>query len=188
MSSKSSKSDRAALPSEFVTVGKVRRPHGVRGEVVVEVLSDVGNRFRQGAELDLVRNDRVRERVRVTAARRRKDEAIVLFEGFESRDQAEALRGAWLEVGREEVPSAPPGSYYFFELVGCTCVDSTLGELGVVEDLLEDGGGLVLEIKKGTETLLVPFVSAYLKRMDPEGRQIDLDVPEGLIETCTSRF
>lgn len=188
MSSKSSKSDPTAPLPDSVVVGKIRRPHGLRGEVVVEILSDVGSRFKPGAEVEIVRGSMPRRRARIAATRRGKGEAIVRFEGFESRDEATELRGAVLEVSRAEVPAAPAGSYYFFELVGCVCEDARSGELGTVERILEDGGGLVLEIKKGTETLLVPFVKAYLKEMDPIGRRIEVDLPEGLIEICTSRF
>ena len=59
---------------------------------------------------------------------------------------------------------------------------------GTVERILEDGGGLVLEIRRETDTLLVPFVKAYLKAVDRIGRRIQVDLPEGLIEICTSRF
>ena len=188
MSSKSSKSDPASLPPDFIIVGKVRKPHGVRGEVMVEILSDVGGRFDPGAELEIVQGSVPRRKARVVAARRAKGDAIIRFEGFESRDDASELRGALLEVGRTEVPSAPEGSYYFFELVGCVCEDVRHGELGTVERILEDGGGLVLEIKREAETLLIPFVKAYLKGMDRAGRRIEVDLPEGLVEICTSRF
>jgi len=129
-----------------------------------------------------------RRRARIAASRRGRGEAVVRFEGFEDRDDATELRGALLEVSRGEVPAAPAGSFYFFELVGCVCEDARSGELGTVERILEDGGGLVLEVKNGMDTLLVPFVRAYLKGMDPIGRRIEVDLPEGLIDICTSRF
>ena len=188
MSSKSSKSDSANPLPDSIIVGKVRKPHGVRGEVVVEILSDVGGRFDPGANLEIVQGSVPRRSARIADTRRKDRDAIIRFEGFDSRDDASELRGALLEVNRTEVPSAPEGSYYFFELVGCVCEDAREGELGTVERILEDGGGLVLEIKQGAETLLIPFVRAYLKRMDPVGRRIELDLPEGLVEICTSRF
>ena len=188
MSSKSSKSDPATSLPDSVIVGKVRKPHGIRGEVVVEILSDVGSRFEPGAEVEIVRGTLSRQRARIAAIRRGRGEAIVRFEGWESRDDATELRGALLEVSRTEVPPAPAGSFYFFELVGCVCEDASNGELGTVERILEDGGGLVLEIRRETDTLLVPFVKAYLKAVDRIGRRIQVDLPEGLIEICTSRF
>lgn len=188
MSSKSSKSDPAFPLPDSIIVGKVRKPHGVRGEVVVEILSDVDGRFDPGADVEIVQESMPRQKARVAAVRRAKGEAIIRFEGFDNRDDAAELRGALLEVARAAVPTAPEGSYYFFELVGCVCEDIREGELGTVERILEDGGGLVLEIKKGAETLLIPFVRAYLTGLDRVGRRIEVDLPQGLVEICTSRF
>jgi 16S rRNA processing protein RimM len=188
MSSKSSKSDAALSVPDTVVVGRVRKPHGVRGEVAVEVLSDVSDRFAVGAEMSAVSDSLPARQIRIASVRRATEQAIVRFEGFDSRDKAQELRGARLEVSLESVPAAPSGSYFFFELVGCECEDATAGELGIVEDILEDGGGLVLEIETDKGRLLIPFVEAYLKRVDPVGRRIEVDLPEGLIEACTSPF
>jgi 16S rRNA processing protein RimM len=110
----------------------------------------------------------------------------VRFEGVETRDQAEELRDALLEVDRRQTPPAPAGSYYYFELVGCLCSDRGRGELGRIENVLEDGGGLLLEVHQGHRVLLIPFVKTYLRRVDVERRYVEVDLPEGLIETCAS--
>lgn len=187
MSSKSSKSETPRSLPETVTVGKVRKPHGVRGQVVIEVFSDIENRFAVGAEIDLVLTDGRRRRGKIAAVSLAGSSGRVRFEGVEDRDAAEELREALLEISRDDVPPAPAGSYYFFELVGCRCVDETCGELGRVERVLEDGGGLLLEVKSEAETVLVPFVQAFIRRVDVETGRIDLDLPAGLIETCVSR-
>ncbi len=109
------------------------------------------------------------------------------MEGFDSRDDVEELRGAWLEIERERVPAAPEGAYYFFELVGCTCIDRTRGELGRVENVIEDGGGLLLEVTEGRRSVLIPFVNSYLRRIDVGAGRIELELPEGLLDTCASR-
>jgi len=186
MSSRSSKSDSSAALPDFIAVGIVRKPHGVRGEVSVSVLSDVGERFAAGSDVDIVLPDGRRRSARISTVRGRKGEAIVRFTGLETRDQAEELRSALLEIDRSRVPQAPPGAFYFFELVGCECVDRRAGELGPVVRVLDDGGGLLLEIEGGSKRLLVPFVEAYLQNVDVVERRIEMNLPEGLIETCTS--
>lgn len=186
MSSRSSKSDsRTDLPRRIV-VGRVRKPHGVRGEVAIRVLSDVSGRFTAGAAVELVLAHGQRREGEIAAVRRRGDDAIVLFAGVETRDQAEELRAALVEVERSAVPEAPNGAYYYFELIGCVCTDPGVGELGRVTRVFEDGGGLILEIEKAGQSLLVPFVEAYLADVDTVGRRIEMRLPEGLIETCTS--
>jgi 16S rRNA processing protein RimM len=71
--------------------------------------------------------------------------------------------------------------------VGCRCRDGRYGELGRVAEVVEDGGGLLLEIESPGRHLLVPFVRAFLKSVDVTAGEIELDLPEGLIEACESK-
>jgi 16S rRNA processing protein RimM len=197
MSSKSSKTTTEAraeparredLP-ESVTVGRVLRPHGVRGEVVVEVLSDVPDRFARGSRMLGIREGRSPVSLEVAASRIHKSGAVVRFEGWEDRDRAEELRDLWLEIPRSEVPAAEPGTYYQYELVGCRCsVDDQ--ELGRVVEVVEDGGGLLLIIEnegEGGRRIPVPFVREFLREVDVAGARIELTLPPGLVEACASR-
>lgn len=154
----------------------------------MSVLSDVDDRFAVGSDVEIVLPNGQRRSARIATVRGRKGEAIIRFAGLDTRDQVEELRAAVLEIDRSRVPNAPPGAFYFFELVGCECVDHQAGELGRVVRVLDDGGGLLLEIEGGRKSLLVPFVEAYLQDVDLVKRRIELDLPEGLIETCTSEF
>ena len=193
MSSKSSRKTttdagtRADLP-ERVAVGRVLRPHGVRGEVVVEVLSDVPGRLAPGRRLSASwagKPGRTPREVLVESYRVHKTGALVRFAGAEDRDQAEELRDALLEVDRSEVPEAPEGTYYWYQLLGCRC--RVGGEdLGEVTDLVEDGGGLLLVVSKGGRQVPIPFVRSFLKEVDVERGRIELDLPEGLLEACAS--
>src|SRR6185436_1226356 len=124
MSSKSSKTKtdaaRADLP-ERVAVGRVLRPHGVRGEVVVEVLSDVPARLDPGRVVIGVREGQPELPLVVESHRPHKSGALIRFADFGDRDRAEELRGVWLEVERSQVPAAPTGTYYWYQLLGCQC-------------------------------------------------------------------
>jgi len=169
---------------EYLMIGRVRRPHGVAGEVAVEVLTVVPGRFDTGSEIVVFR-DGSRERLKVAGSRAHKDAVLVRFAGCEDRDEAELLRGAVLEIEAGRAPESEPGSYYYHELIGCRCSDRTAGELGEVAKVVEDGGGLILEVSDGTRLLLVPFVAQYIRHIEPH-RSIEFDLPEGLIETCAS--
>lgn len=175
-----------AADSDYVLVGRIRRPHGVRGEVVVDPESDVPDRFAGGAELELVAGGN-RRTVRIETVRGRPGRLLVRFTGIADRDEAEGLRGATLEVPAGRTPPASPDAYYHFELMDCRCHDRRHGELGTVVDVIEDGGGLLLEVADGERRLLVPFVRRYLVTIDRDERRIELDLPAGLIETCASR-
>jgi 16S rRNA processing protein RimM len=200
MSSKSSKTEAAGFSAaslsaaesrrddlpETITVGRVLRPQGVRGEVVVEVLSDVPERFAPGSRLMGTREGKPGITVEVAASRPHKSGAVVRFAGSEDRDQAEELRGLWLEIPRSQVPPAEPGTYYQYELVGCLCRVSG-EELGRVAEVVEDGGGLLLIVEGEGRRIPVPFVREFLREVDVAGARIDLELPPGLVETCASK-
>jgi len=171
-----------------VTVGRVLRPHGVRGEVVVEVLSDIPDRFQKGSRVLGVREGAPAKPplpLTVATGRVHKTGAVVRFEGYDDRDRAEELRGLDLEVSRAEVPEAGPGTYYQFELLGCLCRDHG-EELGRVVEVNEDGGGVMLIVEGEGRRVPVPFVKEFLLRVDVAAGEIDLALPEGLLETCAS--
>jgi len=197
----------AQASPETVVVARVLRAHGLRGEVVVAELTDVSERLASGSECLLVATGRPRRTVRILQSRRLGDALGLLLEGCSDRDAAEQLRGASLEVETARVPPAPRGSYWQHELLGCRVTDERDGELGVVVELVDAGGGLLLAIEQVVgdqvvgdrvagerETgagrvarLLVPFAEAYLRRVDVAARRIDMALPEGLVEACGSR-
>jgi 16S rRNA processing protein RimM len=189
----SSKSSTDASEPGTVAVGRVLRPHGVRGEVVVEVTSDNPERFAVGAELLLMAPGEVgeaapeaaRRRLTIETVRPHRGVLLVGFAGIGDRDEADALRGE-LAVPGSEVPAPPEGTWYHFQLLGCRVSDRAAGELGEVVDLVEDGGGLLLVVEGDGRRVPVPFVERFLVRADVEAREIEVDLPEGLIEACAS--
>lgn len=184
MSSTSSTTE--SRDSEQILVGLIHKPHGLRGEVAVEVLSDIEDRFAQGAELSLVVPGVPPRAARVRSSRRHGRGILVAFEGVETREAAEELRGGRLEVERSSVPPARTGEFYQFELAGCRCYDRGR-DLGVVTAVIEDGGGTLLQVRDGDLELLVPFVEGFLTEIDTAARRIDFDLPDGLVESCRSR-
>ena len=175
MSSRSSKktsSERSGVAGKVPTaptveVGRILGPHGVRGEVAVESFSDVPDRFAPGRGLRLVSPGGSPRRVTVASVRPHRGALLVRFEGIDDRDEADLLRGGRLEIGRDEVPEPPEGTYYFFQLIGCRVHDVREGDLGEVTDVLEDGGGLLLVVVRGERELLIPFVRQMVRRVVP---------------------
>lgn len=173
--------------SDRIAVGRVLRPHGLKGELVVEVLSDLPERFAPGAPLLVARGPGLPEQVRVVAARPHPSGLRLILSGHQDRDAAEALRGASLEVPGADLAPAPPGAFYPHDLLGYACRDRRDGDLGTVQDLIANGGGLLLVIEGEGRQLLVPFVDSFLAAVDRTARTLELDLPEGLLETCASR-
>ena len=172
----------AEADGERVAAGRVAGPHGIRGELAVEAFSDVPGRFAPGASLLLTLPGASPTPVTVAASRPHKGRLLLRLAGVEDRDAAEALRGAVLEVPAAEVPPAPAGSWYWYELVGCRCVSRDGSDLGTVEEVVEGGGGILLRVRGAAGELLLPFVEAYLAEVDAPGRRIVWDLPEGFVE------
>ncbi len=118
MGSKSSTTNAPAGPlQDPVIVGIVGRPHGVRGEVTVRVLTDVAERFAEGfrlASLPPGAAPRSPVWLTVASARPHKRALLVRFEGIEDRDGAEALRGAELAVDARDSPAPPEDTWYHY--------------------------------------------------------------------------
>lgn len=185
-SQRRSSGDRPAQTKDRVAVGKILRPHGVRGELKVEIWSDVDGRFARGEQLflNLAGNSR---KVVIEQCRSDKGHLLLRLSGIDGREAADAVRGGILEVGSDQVPEAPEGFYYHFQLEGCECHDETAGLLGSVVEVVEDGGGFLLRVERQGKSVLVPFVDAFLRRVDVAEKRIDLHLPEGLVSVCTSK-
>jgi 16S rRNA processing protein RimM len=173
--------------ADLVLVGHVRRAHGIRGEVLIEVLSDIPDRFEPGVEFIVKGPSFARKVLAVESVRPHRGGLLLLFEELGDRDAAEALRGADLMVPADALGAAPEGSYYYFDLIGRACRDRRSGDLGEVVAVLEDGGGLLLQIRNEERTVLVPFVRAYLVAIDDLQGPIEFDLPDGLLDVCASR-
>jgi 16S rRNA processing protein RimM len=172
---------------DTVVVGRVIGVRGLKGDLVVEVLSDVPGRLDAGARLAAVLPTGERRAVQVVSATEHPRGAVLRLRGVEDRDAALALRGATFEIPRPAAAERGAGTYFEYELVGCECVDRSAGELGVLEDVIENGAGQLLRIVGPRGVLLVPFVESFLERVDVAGRRIALRLPDGLVETCVSR-
>jgi 16S rRNA processing protein RimM len=158
-----------------VVVGRITRAHGVRGEVAVQVISEVPGRFRAGA---IVWTQDGRP-LTVSASRSHGDRMLVWFEGVEAREQAEALRGALLVVPESASPDLPEGSWWDHQILGCEVETDTGRALGSVRDVIHTGANDVWSAvdEAGTETL-IPVIADVLVEVDAHaGRIVVREVP-----------
>lgn len=178
--------DRPSTESDSVQVGRVGRPHGVRGEVVVQVESDNPRRFEVGSPMIAELAHGGLRHLLVEESRPHGNAVVLRFAGVNGREAAHTLAGSVLSVPRHAVPPAPDGTVYFFDLIGCRCSDHKVGDLGEVVDVVEDGGGLLLLVQGPAGTVPVPFVQAFIDTMDLNARTLSLNLPDGLLEVCAS--
>jgi 16S rRNA processing protein RimM len=167
---------------DLVTVGLIATAHGIRGELVVDALTDDPARLAAGATV-LLEAPRVPavER-RILGARPHGQRLLVLLEGVPDRTAAEALRGGRLCVREEDLPELPSGSVWIHEMAGMAVLAESGEELGVVDKVLETGGDrLVLVVRGPRGEALVPFVEPIVRAVDRGARTITIRPIEGLL-------
>jgi 16S rRNA processing protein RimM len=166
-----------------LVIGRILRPHGVRGEVVVEVTTDdPAARYELGSVL--VTEPSSAGPLTIDGIRPHQGRLLITFEGVEDREQADELRGVRLCVDSAEVePTGDPDEFHDFELVGLAAVDADGKPLGEVLRVEHSPGHemLVLRLVDGRQGL-VPFVSAIVPEVDLAGRRVVLTPPEGLFD------
>ncbi len=164
---------------EWIEVGRIKRPHGVRGEVRVASSTDNPERFVVGAVLyarpaqpGLLEAAGERTLLRIAGVRGLPGEPIVAFAEVDDRDRAGALRGHVLEVPGSELPQLAEGEYYPFELEGLEVRIPGGRVVGVVEELVESPAHDLLVVRPSAEggaeprEILVPFVAEAVPEVD----------------------
>lgn len=151
----------------MLDVGRIAHSHGLRGEVVVVLISNRIERVAPGSVL--YAGDR---RLTVVSSRPHKNGHIVVFEGVSGRDQAEELKG---EVLRAE-PIIDPDELWVHELIGSLLVDQDGVERGTVVRVLDNPASDIMELDSGA---LVPV--GFVTSLEPNDRVV-VDVPDGLFD------
>ena len=166
----------------MVRVGRVARPHGNAGRVVIDPDTDfAGERFRAGNAVYARRGGDV-ERLVLRDVRFHRGRPVVGFEGVETIPGAEALAGAEVGVPAESLGRLPDGTFYYHELIGCR-VETVEGlAVGTVASIEGDGGAHRLVVRDASDEVQVPLTAPICVRVDPRERIIVLDPPEGLLE------
>jgi len=161
----------------------VVKTQGRRGEVAVEVHSDVPDRFQRGMKLWALGKSGERREVVVEDLWPHKSLLVLKFTGVETISDAEALKGAELQVPRGERAELEPGWTYLSDLIGCSVFDGGR-EVGKIADVTFGAGEAPLLVVKGTAKMPyeIPFAEAYLERIDIERKQVRMRLPEGMLE------
>jgi 16S rRNA processing protein RimM len=171
----------------MAVVGRIARAHGIRGQVIVNLETDFpSERFQPGAELFVNRDGRV-EPVTISTVRFQQGRPVIGIHGVPDMTAASRLAGHELRIPVDRLTALPPDTYYRHDLVGCA-VETTggvrVGEVADVEGTVA-GSRLVVTTPRG-ETL-IPLAADICKTIDPAGKRIVVDPPEGLLElNCAS--
>ena len=166
----------------FIIVGRITKPHGIKGELCVDFYADSPSIL--GDTVWLKQKSKASLPYPVLAARYHHDRLLMSLAGVPDRDAAESLRGAEITIPRERLPKLASGEVYLADLPGFTIILQESGEvLGKISAVDLSSGQEIWRIttQEGKEVLF-PAVPEFVNELDPENRSARISPPPGLLE------
>ncbi len=164
----------------YLAIGRVLRPHGIRGELRVEILTDFPERV---GELRYVYVGARHRRYRLQSVRPHRGALLIKLEGCDDRNAAELLRGALIQVALEDAVPLEEGEYYHFQLLGVQ-VETEAGEpLGEVSEVLSTPGANDVYVVHGPRgEVLLPAIQDVVLELDVEAKRMVVHLMPGLVD------
>ncbi|MGZ9224453.1 MAG: ribosome maturation factor RimM [Anaerolineales bacterium] len=162
----------------YLTVGFLRRPHGVHGEIILDLHTDFPERLKSGRKLFLGEG---RKPMTLVSARPHAKGMLIQFKGVETPEDVGQFRNQWVYVQASDVPPLPGGQLYQHELFGFSVVDESDNLLGELVEILETGANDVYVVRDANgREILLPAIPSVILDLDPAGRLIRVHLLEGL--------
>jgi 16S rRNA processing protein RimM len=171
-----------AMDQQYITIGEITASHGYRGEVRVLPLTDFPERFKAMEHVYLSLGSLLVEKA-VESAFVQRNRIVLKLEGIDTPEQAGQLRGALLQVSRQELWPLQDGAYYHFEIIGLKVVTVDGAALGEVAEILTTGGNDVYAVRNGMgKEYLVPALRSVVKEIDTGAGLMIIEPLPGLLE------
>ncbi|MCC6986283.1 MAG: 16S rRNA processing protein RimM [Anaerolineales bacterium] len=165
--------------SVYLAIGFLRRPHGVSGEMIMDLHTDFPERIKAGRKVYVGEK---RETLVFESARPHGKGMLARLRGCDSPESAGRYRNQWVYVKSTEVPTLPEGQVYKHELIGLTVTADTGETLGVLAEILETGANDVYVVKKeGGGELLLPAIADVILETDMNERVMKVHLIDGLV-------
>jgi len=161
---------------EFITIGQILLPRGIKGKLKVKVVTDFPQRFAPASKVYVNQQP-----MTIDGAEWHKGNAIIKFNAIDSLDAAQKLKGQPIEIHRSQLEPLPEGQYYHFQLIGLE-VWTTQGELlGTVTEILSAKSNDNYVVRGSRGEILIPAIEDIVKSIDPDGGRIVIEPVEGLL-------
>ena len=162
----------------YLVVGFLRRAHGLRGEIIMDLHTDFPERLRSGRKL-FIGNEH--KPMSLSGARPHAKGMLVKFTGVESSEEAGQLRNQWVYVKASDVPSLPEGKLYQHQLLGFNVQDESGISLGELVEIIETGANDVYVVRnEAGKEILLPAIPSVILETDAERRVMRVHLLEGL--------
>jgi 16S rRNA processing protein RimM len=170
-------SDHGKKP-DYLVVARVRRPFGVKGELLLQVLTDFPNRLMQHEQLFVGAEKRPLD---VESVRRHGQDMLLLLKEFRDRDAAERLRGEALYIRVDGLAPLPQGVYYLHQIEGLEVFTEAGERLGRVKEILKTGANDVYVVQGDEREILLPAIPQVIREIRLEEGRIIVRLMEGLV-------
>ena len=177
---------------EWVWLARIKKSQGRKGEVLAELLTDFPDKFTERTNLWLLTNadtpNQSAREIGLIGHFLHKGHIVLHFAGIDSIEKAETLRDKIVAIPKTQRTPLAEDEVYISDLIGCTLIDTAQNPpipIGQIEAVDRESGPvalLVVNIPSNKEEILIPFAKAYLRKIDLEAKQVEMSLPEGLIE------
>lgn len=167
---------------EFITIGQIIAPWGVKGQLKVKIITDFPERFSPSAKVYINRRP-----MTIKSTIWQKDRAIIELGHIDSIQDAQRLQGQPVEIHRSQLNTLPQGRYYHFQLIGLE-VWTTQGEhLGSISKVLTTAGNDIYVVNGSKGEILIPAVEDVIKSVELDKGRIVIEAIEGLLNLNKKR-
>jgi 16S rRNA processing protein RimM len=177
-------SERLNIPKlpDYIDIGQISRPHGIKGSLRVQPLTDDPNRYRQLRRVFLSHDDVNRFPFHITSVKISQRLIILHLQGIDSYDEAELWRKAFVQIPREECLPLPQGQHYHFEIIGLAVVTTTGETIGHIVNIESYPANDVFVVQKNDREYLIPYITDVVKKIDTENGIVMIEPIEGLLD------
>ena len=171
------------MGEDFIAIGRVSKPHGVKGEIRIEYFNPEDLRFFSHYQVIFLQGDEGSPQAyRPISVRPHKKFILAQLEGIRTREEAEQLRGRAVLIDPAELPPLEEGEYYWNDILGMRVVTDKGGEVGKVTEILPTGSNDVYVVQKGEKEFLIPATQDVIIAIDIEARTMVIRPLKGLLQ------
>ena len=166
--------------SIYLAIGYLRRPHGVQGEIIMDLHTDFPERIKSGRKVYIGEKY---EAFTIGSARVHGNGLLVKLRGFDSPETAGRFRNQWVYVKSTEVPALPEGQHYKHELIGLTVMTDNGDKLGILNEVLETGANDVyVVVKEDGKDILLPAIPDVILEVNMNDKVVKVHLIDGLLD------
>lgn len=161
---------------EYLPLGYILSPHGIKGQVILKTYSGEGSSLLRGIFLSLKTSKKDSIFLKILDCTPYKNNFLVKFEGVDDRNSSEELVGAQVFIKRSDLPATEDNEYYWVDLIGCDVFTEEGKFIGKVDSLIDTGAVDVIVVKNGNKEFLYPFSGNVIKSVDIILKKIIVDI------------